>query len=189
MQSKKAQVWVETVIYTLIALVLIGTVLSFVRPKIEEIQDKLTIDQSLEMMGNIDSKIQLLAQGSAGNQRLLELTIKRGTFIIDSEEEKLNFILEESKKQYSEPESEILVGNVKIFTEKIGQTYKVTLNLDYSNYNITYLGEQESKSLTASPGIYKLSVANKGKSQCIDACQDEDCKNACKINLDFKLVN
>ena len=44
--DKKAQVWIETVIYTLIALALIGTVLAFVKPKIQEIQDKIVKIQS-----------------------------------------------------------------------------------------------------------------------------------------------
>ena len=37
------QVWVETVTYTLIAIVMIGLVLSFAKPKIEELQDKTII--------------------------------------------------------------------------------------------------------------------------------------------------
>ena len=41
MNKKRGQVWVETVIYTLIALALIGTVLAFVKPKVEEMQDKI----------------------------------------------------------------------------------------------------------------------------------------------------
>ena len=43
--SKHGQVWVETVIYTLIAFALIGTVLTFVKPKIEEMQDSAIISQ------------------------------------------------------------------------------------------------------------------------------------------------
>ena len=45
--NKRGQVWVETVIYTLIALVMIGLVLSFVQPKIMELQDKATLQQSI----------------------------------------------------------------------------------------------------------------------------------------------
>ena len=36
----KAQVWIETVIYLLIAFIMIGMVLAFVKPKLEDIKDK-----------------------------------------------------------------------------------------------------------------------------------------------------
>jgi uncharacterized protein (UPF0333 family) len=37
-KNKRGQIWVETVVYTLIALVMIGLVLAFAKPKIEELQ-------------------------------------------------------------------------------------------------------------------------------------------------------
>jgi len=43
--KKKGQVWIETVTYTLIAFVLIGLILAFVKPKIDELQDKALIDR------------------------------------------------------------------------------------------------------------------------------------------------
>ena len=51
--KKRGQIWVETVIYTLIALVMIGTILAFALPKISEIQDKSTIEQSIIVIKDI----------------------------------------------------------------------------------------------------------------------------------------
>ena len=48
--KKNGQVWVETVIYTLIAFSLIAAVLAFVKPKIDELQDKAIIEQSIGMI-------------------------------------------------------------------------------------------------------------------------------------------
>ena len=45
--GSKGQIWVETMVYTLIAFALIGIVLMFVKPKIEEIQDTSIIEQSI----------------------------------------------------------------------------------------------------------------------------------------------
>src|SRR3989344_7965453 len=81
MRQTKGQVWVETVVYTLIAFALIGLVLAFVKPKIEEIQDKGLVDQSVEVLEEIDSVIGNI--GSAGNQRVLSLGISKGTLNID----------------------------------------------------------------------------------------------------------
>ena len=47
-KGTKAQIWIETVIYTLIAFVILGAVLGFAKPKIEELQDKSIIEQSLK---------------------------------------------------------------------------------------------------------------------------------------------
>ncbi|MEK6875641.1 MAG: hypothetical protein AABX30_03080 [Nanoarchaeota archaeon] len=201
MVSKKAQVWVETVIYTLIALALIGTVLAFVKPKIEEIQDKLTIDQTLEMMGDIDAKILLLAQGSLGNQRLLELQIKKGELIVDPPKNSLIFTLENSRYAYSEIGKQKDIGNVLVETNQIGKYYKIDLTNNYSRYNVTYENENQIKKLTKSPTIYKLTVSNDGKAYCITGCggsplclnpadsQCTGCKADCKTKLNFKLVN
>ena len=76
------QVWIETVIYTLIAFVMMGLILSYAKPKIEEIQDNALLKQSTEMLKEIDSTI--LTMGTAGNQRTPEVTIKKGSLTIKS---------------------------------------------------------------------------------------------------------
>ena len=90
--KKRGQIWVETVVYTLIAFALIGLVLAFVKPKIEEIQDKAVLDQSAGILEEIDSIVKNL--GSPGNQRLIELGISKGKmtkYVYNDEElEKLN---------------------------------------------------------------------------------------------------
>jgi len=75
---KRGQVWVETVIYTLIVLVLISSVLFFVKPKIEEMQDKVIIEQSIGMMEDINMIVLSLVQGGMENKRKIEFEIKQG---------------------------------------------------------------------------------------------------------------
>ena len=82
-KNHRGQVWVETVIYTLIAFVLIGAVLAIAQPRIEEIQDKAFIEQSFGVMKDIDNIILSLAQGGVGNKRVVELGLKKGNLIID----------------------------------------------------------------------------------------------------------
>ena len=78
-KNKRGQVWVETVIYTLIAFTLMGLVLAFVVPKIEETQDRGIIEQSIQVLQDIDSLIRNL--GGPGNQRTPEIGISKGTLI------------------------------------------------------------------------------------------------------------
>ena len=56
-KNKLGQIWVETVIYTLIGIAIIGIVLAIAQPKIEAKKDEVIIEQAIESLGNIDEKI------------------------------------------------------------------------------------------------------------------------------------
>ena len=159
--KKRGQVWVETVIYTLIAFVMIGLVLSYARPKIEQLQDNALIQQSTEMMKQIDSTI--LTMGGAGNQRILEIGIKKGILKIDCINDKIIFEME-SKSLYSEPGKNINDGSVIIFTEKKTGYNLVTLTLDYSsNHDLKFEGSNVLKDISKSSTSYKLTISNEGE--------------------------
>lgn len=159
-KKQKAQVWVETVMYTLIAFVMIGLVLAYAKPKIEELQDKAIIEQSITMLKNIDSII--LTIGSSGNQRIIELGLKKGTLYIDGVNDIISFKIE-GKHTYSEPGEDVFDGNLIINTQKTGNYNVVTLTRDYSGeYDLTYQEKDELKSITKSSTSYELLIANKG---------------------------
>lgn len=160
--SKKAQVWMETVIYTLIGFMLIAAVLTFAKPKIEELQDKAIIEQSISLMKDLDNTIIEIVQGGSGNKRVLETSIKKGEMTIDSVEDKIIFEIE-SNYLYSEPGKEINDGNLILKTEKLGDLNIVTLERIYENYNITFNGMDENKIITQAATPYKISVWNRGK--------------------------
>lgn len=159
--KKRGQVWIETVIYTLIAFVLISTTLAFVKPKIEEMQDKAIIEQSIELIEAIDSQILSIIQGGPGNKRLIEIGLKKGLLEINGKEDKIVFEME-SRSTYSEPGLEVNLGNIIVYTEKRGKFNLITLTRNYSEYNITFQGSDAIKSLSKAATNYKLSVSNKG---------------------------
>lgn len=163
-RSKLGQVWIETVIYTLIAFVMIGLVLSFAKPKIEELQDRAILQQSTDMMKKIDSTI--LTMGASGNQRVLEIGIKEGALKIDCPNDKIIFEME-SKSIYSEPGKNVNDGNIIILTEKKSGYNLVTLTRDYgkNDYNLKFDGNEELKVITKSSTSYKLSILNEGESE------------------------
>lgn len=159
-KNRRGQVWVETVIYTLVALAMIGLVLTFAKPKIEEIQDKALIEQSIKMIEDIDILIMGIVQGGSGNKRLLEVGIKKGVLKIDGENDKIVFEIE---GKHSEPGVKIEEGNLEIYTEKKGELHLVTITRDYNGiYNITYNGADKLKSITKSSTSYKLLISNEG---------------------------
>ena len=171
--NKKAQVWVETVIYTLIALVMIGAVLTFVRPKIQEIQDKTLLDQTIEVMKGIDETVKLVVNTGAGNKKIVEFTLKRGELLLDCENNNMKYILEETKLIYSEQciketcleEDWVSIGNIKALTKKNGKLNIVTLKIEYpATIDLLCENANELKTIEKSATPYKLSIENKGAS-------------------------
>jgi len=157
---KRGQVWVETVVYTLIAFVIIGAVLAYAKPKIQEMQDKAVIEQSVEIIRKIDSTI--LNIGEAGNQREVNVEIKKGSLFIDGKNDQIVFEIL-SKYEYSELDTEFTNLGIKEMTTKSGNLFNVTLRADYSGKkNISYNERDEIFSLTKSSNAYNLLLKNIG---------------------------
>ncbi|MEK6840437.1 MAG: hypothetical protein AABX79_00600 [Nanoarchaeota archaeon] len=159
-KGSRGQIWVETVIYTLIAFALMGLVLAFVIPKIEETRDRSAIEQSIGVLQDIDSLIRNL--GGPGNQRVLELGINKGSMTIDGIEDRIFFSLD-SRYQYSQPGENITIGKILVNTKGEGKVNIVTLSLDYNReYNISYKGNEEIRVLSKAPIPYSISISDKG---------------------------
>jgi len=159
--KKGGQVWIETVIYTLIAFILIGMVLAFAKPKIEEMQDKAFIEQSIEVLKEIDDIVRDIKSGGEGNKRQIELGIKKGVLTIDGENDLFMFEIE-SRYEYSEPEKEISDAGIIILTEKTGDIYQVTLTKLYEENDIKFQEEDILKSISKSPTSYTIFISNLG---------------------------
>jgi hypothetical protein len=162
LENRRAQIWVETVIYTLIAFALIALVLAFAEPKIEELRDKAVLEQSVEMMQEIDLTISEIIQSGSGNKRLIELSIKKGNLEINGENNKLIFKFE-GNYLYSEPGQNIQEGNLVIRTEELGELGLVNITRDYANYNITYNEKDISKTISQASNSYNFIISNNGK--------------------------
>ncbi len=170
MNKKRGQVWIETVVYTLIAFVMIAAVLAVAKPRIEEMQDKATITQSIEMMKEIDGIISNVVQGGPGNKQIIEIGIKKGSLIVNSLGDELRFEME-SRYKYSElvsdePQAENDIGaGIKYRTEAFtGKTYRVIFTKDYDNYDLQFGGDSEAaeKEIGTTTTIHKISFLNKG---------------------------
>ncbi len=165
---KKGQVWIETVTYTLIAFVLIGLILAFVKPKIDELQNRALIDQSINVLKHIDSTINEVYNEGVGNKRMIEVSIQDGSITFNSTENSISFFLE-GNYMYSEPGLEYNEGSFTVLTTKVGSNYKVLIKKKYPNFDLTYSSKEDSKTLSKSSTPYNVFVSNKGgTSQNID---------------------
>jgi len=160
--QKRGQVWVETVTYTLIAFIMIGLVLSFVKPKVEEYQDRTLIEQSTKVLKEIDQTIREVGESAIGNKRKIEISLKEGYMEINPLNSSISFVTD-SKYTYSEPGVLIQEGNLNILTTPNGKTKKVSLNLNYTNiYTLKYDNTTNTKTITKSSNPYNLYISNKG---------------------------
>ncbi len=157
---KRGQVWVETVIYTLIGLAIIGLVLAGALPKINQKKDEMTIGRSIEALGNIDDKIYEV-QGAIGNRRVINLEIRKGSFIVNPIDNTISWILD-SSFAYSEVGETVSFGSMNVTTTGSG-SYKVELKLGY-NLDLKYNGDDTKKKVfTASPIPYRVIIENTGR--------------------------
>jgi len=161
---RKAQIWVETAIYALIGLTIIGIVLAIATPAIDRYKDKIVIEQTIAALEGLNSKI-LEVGGTKGSVRIVEFRVKNGELVIDSATDKISYVLKESRLEYSEPGTEIKQGEVYIKTETNGKKYDISLVLKYGeNIDLTYNGNaDEKKTFNQASLPYKFSIENKGE--------------------------
>lgn len=160
--KKGGQIWVETVVYTLIAFLMMGLVLSYAKPKIEQIQDKAIIDQSVEILKSIDTIVTSI-KDVPGNKRELSLVFKKGDIQIDGVNDKIVFGMQ-SAYAYTELGKTVEDGTLSILTTAKGEYNDVNITRDYSSdFNITVNGMDIEKTITQSANTYGVTISNQGQ--------------------------
>ncbi len=158
------QVWIETVVYTLVGLSLIGLVLAFVIPKVNEYRDRSVIENTISALNVIDGKINEVLEAPL-NTRVVDMTLKRGDMYFDAQNDSVYFILEDSKVAYSEVNEPVSIGRITAFTEKkTDDVYRIRLIIDYA-FNLDYEGNQSAKKYSPASVPYRFSFTNQGSAE------------------------
>jgi len=160
----RGQIWVETVIYTLIGIALIGVVLAVVSPRISDAKDRIIVEQSIDSLIKFDEKIVEALDWGPGNVRKIEFTMKQGDLYVDPATDEITLTLSELRKPYSEP-GELIeeYGRVKILTREGQKTSSTDLILGYAGvFNLTYDGGDSGKKFNAASTPYSFFVENLG---------------------------
>jgi len=176
MFEKKAQIWVETAIYTLIGLVIIAILLTVALPQIEKVKDKGVVEQTISALNTLNSKVEETEQ-TPGNIRIVNFKISKGKIEINSSGDFLRYTLENTKLELSEPGEVIREGNIYLETETYGSRYNIILTMNLEGLNITYNNKEEMKTLNAGSTPYKIQIENVG-----DNGPDE------KTHIDFNTI-
>ncbi len=159
--KKLGQVWIETVLYTLIGLALIGLVLAFVTPKITQARDKLVVEQTISSLNVLDEKINIVLDGGPDNIRIVDFTIKRGELYFNSSSDEIVFIISDLKTPYSQPNVTISYGRISVYSQEGQKNSLVSLKMGY-DANITYDGFDQERKFSAASVPYKFSIHNLG---------------------------
>jgi hypothetical protein len=165
LQKKKAQVWVETAIYTLIGLTIIAILLSAATPQILKMKDRGIVRQTSEALLLLDSKITEIKQ-APGNIRIVDIKIAKGRLEIDAEKDAIRYILEDTRLKLSEPGVEVQEGKLLIKTEEYGSKFTVIITMDYKgSLDITHDIEESLRTLQAGTAPYKIQIENIGDNE------------------------
>ena len=175
--NNQGDVWVSTVLYTLIGLAIIGSLIAVLQPKISELKDKLVAEQTVQSLNVLDDTM-LRAREATGTRLNYILRLDKGNFIIDGVNESI-YWQSDSKYQYSEENKPInlTAGRMQVLTVKSGGLWNINFMIDYRGYglNITVNGKDDIKPLTPSSMPYSIWITNKGiqnKTQQIDFSVD-----------------
>ncbi|VVB80255.1 Uncharacterised protein [uncultured archaeon] len=155
--SRRAQIWIETVIYTLIALALIGLVLAFAKPKIDSVRDRMLIEQTIDSMNKINDQIAEV-QLAPGNRRVLSVKINQGEINVDSTNNSISWALN-SVYKYSEIDRPVKLGSIYILTRGNGP-YNVSVSSNYG-FNLTLDGAKSNYAFESAPTPYTVTVTSK----------------------------
>jgi len=166
MLKKKGQIWIETVIYTLVGLAMIGLVLAIIMPKINQTKDKAVIDQTVDALRLMDSKIAEVVQEGPGNVRNVNFGIKRGSLSFNLTGNEITYEMDDSRVIYSEPGLETSIGKIKVLTIEGNKFNKIFLKLKYDEDLVFNDGSDEIsngiKTFTAAATPYKFSFSHLG---------------------------
>ncbi len=123
--NKRGQVWVETVIYTLIGLTIIGILLAVATPKIEEMKDRLRINEVIDILGKIDLAVTDV-RSAPQNARILDLEVSKGKLVVNSTSETIYWKLD-STYEYSQSGKDVAIGDVNVRTKQTGSVYEIKI--------------------------------------------------------------
>ncbi len=163
-REKLGQIWIETAIYTLIGLTIIGIVLSIATPQIEKAKERSIISQTADALIELNNEIQKVEQ-SAGSVKIITFKITKGKLEIDPENNRTLYTLEDTNLEFSEEGEKVKEGDLYVITNKSGRRFDVSLELLHEGVNITFNNKKALKTLHAASAPYKLRLENVGDNE------------------------
>jgi hypothetical protein len=153
MGNKRGQIWVSAALYTALGVILVTLILSVGMPFVNKLKERNTVLQTKNVLYEFDASIREVYSEGYGSRRPLFVDIGEGDFVIDQEEDKIEWSFVSDEKLGIEPGIDIKEGNLIIRSDQLGQGYKIKLYLDYEEDIDLELGNSNLKVLS---GKYNL---------------------------------
>ncbi|MBI2105539.1 hypothetical protein HYT56_01745 [Candidatus Woesearchaeota archaeon] len=157
-ENKRGDLWISAALYTALGIILVTLILSVGMPFVNKLKERNTILQTKNVIYEFDAAIREVYGEGFGSRRPLFVEISEGDFAIDELNDVVEWSFITEEKLGIEPDVEIKEGNLRIFSEKLGQGYKIRLYLDYGNNIDLELGNANLKTLS---GKYNLIFLHK----------------------------
>lgn len=161
MFGKRGQIWVETVIYTLIGLVIIAALLAVMTPKLNSLRDKAIIANTIVSLNDFNTQVSNILT-SPGNKRQISFSVKKGEYTIDTVNELLYYTLKDTNYLLSQLNETRRSGDLTILTIPKSGKYNIILTLNYSSLNLTYNGEDKDRVLAPASTTYNFLIEYMG---------------------------
>ena len=162
--EKRGQIWVETMIYTLIGLTVISAVLGVAIPRINQYTDETILSKTTEAFLTLNKAMTETMTEATGNRREVEILIRKGEIFFEPNNNYIYYILRGTKFRYSQPDQVIKQGDITTLTKTNGRAYDIYLLLNYTsqNINMTVQGKKANQTLSKASAPYKLLLQNEG---------------------------
>ena len=160
LREKQGQVWMETLLYTAVGLAIIGVVLSFTVPKLEQNKERALVSKQIADLKRLDAAILDIANSPIDSTKTYELSLERGALIIDGLENSITSSLESSTR-YSEPGVAVQDGRVSVLTTQIDKkSYRIVMRTTYQSFGVNLTANRADKSIefTQAPTPYVLEI-------------------------------
>ena len=162
--NSKAQIWIETVIYTLIGLIIITIIISVATPQIEKIKDKGIVNNMFSVLNELDNKISEVMQAE-GSVRNIQIAMGKGYIEINSSNNFIRYTLDNTRLKLSEPGEDIPRANINLTTKEMGSRFRITLTRYYNDVNITFNNEDVLRTLQGGGAGHSLVMQNMGDNE------------------------
>ena len=131
--TKKSQVWISAVLYTLLVLVVMIIVLDVGIPIVNNLKDKAVLEDVRSTSQVLDTYIRTVASEGPGSQRIVPLNIKKGK--IYASNDRLYWQVPLTTKVL-EPRTRIDFGNLIFMAQESNSTVTAYESDDYCYYTL-----------------------------------------------------
>jgi hypothetical protein len=165
-ETKKGQIWISALLYTLIAVVSIIFILQAGTPIVNGMRDRLVFTKTKNQLVTLDQQIEDVASEGKGSQRIVPLEIDKGNLFLDGGSFRWEFMTD---TKLIESGSLQKVGNLLISSNNNVNAYSNSTNyvIENSNVKVVFLKNGSASSfvnIQTSDLIESITLVNSGQS-------------------------